>query len=54
MLKAKTIGFLILAAALMVFSAPAQQTTGTLRGVLMDDSSAVIPAAAISLAGNGA
>jgi hypothetical protein len=52
MLVSRTIGFLLLAAALMVFRAPAQQTTGTLRGVLADDSGAVIPAASVSLTGN--
>jgi hypothetical protein len=46
-------GFLLLAAALTVFSAPAQQTTGTLRGVLTDDSGAIIPAATVSIAGTG-
>src|SRR5579872_4352209 len=37
----------------LVSGALAQQTTGTLRGVLTDDSGAVIPAANVSLAGNG-
>lgn len=45
--------FLISAAALFLTSAPAQQTTGVLRGVLTDDSGAVIPAAAVALSGNG-
>jgi len=44
---------LLLAAALIVSSAPAQQTTGTLKGVLTDDSGAVIPAASVGLAGPG-
>ncbi|HLK64176.1 MAG TPA: TonB-dependent receptor [Bryobacteraceae bacterium] len=42
--------FLLLAAALVVSSVPAQQTTGTVKGVLTDDSGAVIPAANVSLA----
>jgi hypothetical protein len=45
--------FWLLAAALMISSAPAQQTTGTLKGVLTDDSGAVIPAASVSLTGSG-
>jgi len=53
MFNSRTIGFLLLAAALTVFSAPAQQTTGTLRGVLTDDSGAIIPAATVSIAGTG-
>jgi len=53
MLNLRIIGFLLLAAALTVFSAPAQPTTGTLRGVLTDNSGGVIPAATISLTGNG-
>ncbi|HTX38414.1 MAG TPA: carboxypeptidase regulatory-like domain-containing protein [Bryobacteraceae bacterium] len=40
---------MLLAAALMLSSAPAQQTTGTLKGVLTDDSGAVIPAASVGL-----
>ena len=39
----------MLLAALMASSAFAQQTTGTLKGVLTDDSGAVIPAASVSL-----
>ncbi len=54
MFNLRTSCFLLLAAALMLSSAPAQQTTGTLKGVLTDDSGAVIPAASVSLAGNGA
>jgi hypothetical protein len=53
MFNLRTIGFLLLAAALTVFSAPAQQTTGTLRGVLTDDSGAIIPGATVSLTGTG-
>jgi hypothetical protein len=45
---------LFLIPALMVLSLAAQQTTGGLRGVLTDDSGAVIPAATISITGNGA
>jgi len=41
----------LLAAVLMVSGAAAQQTTGTIKGVLTDDSGAVIPAAMISLSG---
>jgi len=44
---------LLLAAALTVFSAPAQQTTGTLRGVLTDDSGAIIPGATATIIGSG-
>src|SRR4051812_43387753 len=43
-----------LAFALLVFSASAQAPTGTLKGVLTDDSGAVIPAATVTLEGNGA
>ncbi|HUK17755.1 MAG TPA: TonB-dependent receptor [Bryobacteraceae bacterium] len=43
-----------LAAFCLVSGALAQQTTGTLRGVLTDDSGAVIPAAKVGLAGSGA
>jgi hypothetical protein len=53
MFNLRTIGFLLLAAALTVFSAPAQQTTGTLRGVLTDDSGAIIPGATVSIASSG-
>src|ERR1035441_4869522 len=53
MFNSRTIGFLLLAAVLTVFSAPAQQTTGPLRGVLTDDSGALIPAATVSIAGTG-
>jgi hypothetical protein len=45
--------FLLLAAALLVPGAPAQQNMGTVRGTLADDSGAVIPAASVSLVGNG-
>ena len=46
--------FLLLAAALMVMSTWAQPNTGTVKGTLADDSGAVIPAATVSLQGNGA
>ena len=46
MLCLRTLGCVFLAAAIH-----AQQTGGTLRGVLSDDSGAVIPAAAVSLSG---
>ncbi|HKE22799.1 MAG TPA: TonB-dependent receptor [Bryobacteraceae bacterium] len=42
-----------LAASCLISGALAQQTTGTLRGVLTDDSGAVIPAASVALSGNG-
>jgi len=41
--------FVLLAAAMIVCTAPAQQTTGTIRGVLTDDSGAVIPAAVVTI-----
>ena len=41
----------VLAAVLMVSGAPAQPTTGTIKGVLTDDSGAVIPAAPLALSG---
>ena len=53
MFNLRRICFLLLAAALMLSSAPAQQTTGTLKGVLTDDSGAVIPAASVGLTGSG-
>src|SRR6266567_4545694 len=43
----------LVASLLIVMGAPAQPTTGTLKGVLTDDSGAVIPAAVVSLSGNG-
>ena len=45
---------LLPAISLLLFSAAAQPTTGTLKGVLKDDSGGVIPAAVVSLSGNGA
>jgi len=44
--------FLLLLAALLFSSAFSQSSTGTIRGVLTDDSGAVIPAATINIAGN--
>ncbi len=44
---------IVLAVALTVWSALAQQTGGTLRGTMTDDSGAVIPAATITLTGAG-
>jgi carboxypeptidase family protein len=41
------------AAVLLISSAFAQPNTGTVKGTLADDSGAVIPAASVSLAGNG-
>src|SRR5450432_4929084 len=46
--------FIFSIVALMVWSAPAQQTGGTLRGTMTDDSGAVIPAAKVTLTGVGA
>jgi hypothetical protein len=43
----------VLVAALVGTSAIAQRTTGSLRGVLTDDSGAVIPLAQVTLTGNG-
>jgi hypothetical protein len=54
MVNLRKICFLLLAVALVITSALAQQTSGTVKGVLTDDSGAVIPAASISLLGNGA
>lgn len=54
MLILRRISFLLLAAALFLAVASAQQTTGTVKGVLTDDSGAVIPAANVTLTGNGA
>ena len=44
---------MLLAAALLLASAAAQQTVGTVKGVLTDDSGAIIPAANVTLNGNG-
>ena len=40
--------------AFLTWAASAQQTTGTVKGVLTDDSGAVIPAATVTLTGHGA
>ncbi len=53
MLNLRKNGYLPVAMALLICSAAAQQTTGTLKGVLTDDSGGVIPAAVVSLSGNG-
>ena len=53
MVNLRTIPFLLLAAAVIVIHAPAQQISGTIRGVLTDDSGAVIPAASVRLNGAG-
>src|ERR1700757_3202441 len=45
---------LVVALFILALSLPAQQATGTVKGVLTDDSGAVIPAASVSLAANGA
>src|ERR1035438_6438234 len=54
MLNLRRFGFLLLAGALLVGGALAQQTVGTVKGTLADDSGAVIPAANVTLTGNGA
>src|SRR5947209_3814604 len=51
--RMRKMSFMVLAVALMVSSALAQQTGGTLRGTMTDDSGAVIPAATITLTGGG-
>jgi hypothetical protein len=53
MFNLRKLYFLLLAAVLLVSSALAQQTTGTLKGVLTDESGAGIPAANISVSGPG-
>ena len=53
MLNLRVFCSLLLAAALAVSSAPAQSTSGAVKGVLTDDSGGVIPAASVSLTGNG-
>jgi Carboxypeptidase regulatory-like domain len=53
MFNLRRICYFFLALALIAVSVPAQQTTGTLKGVLSDDSGAVIPAASIGLTGAG-
>ena len=53
MAKLRTICFLLVVAALMALSALAQQTTGTVKGVLTDDSGSSVPAANVTLTGPG-
>jgi hypothetical protein len=53
MFNLRRIGFLLLIATLSVSIVLAQPTTGTVKGILTDDSGAVIPAASVTLAGNG-
>ena len=53
MFNLRRIIFLLLAASLVVTGALAQTTVGTVKGTLTDDSGAVIPAASVTLAGNG-
>jgi hypothetical protein len=52
-MRTKHLLLLPIALALFCFTAPAQQATATVKGVLTDDSGAVIPAATVSLASNG-
>jgi hypothetical protein len=54
MFNLRSMGFFLVAAMLLTGSLGAQPTTGTIRGVLMDDSGAVIPAATVTITGNGA
>ena len=54
MVNLRRIGLILSAVALVALCAIAQQTFGTLRGTMTDDSGAVIPAANITLTGNGA
>ena len=54
MVDLRRIGILLTAFTLLVGSGSAQQTFGTLRGTMTDDSGAVIPAATITLTGGGA
>src|ERR1039458_3070096 len=51
--KLRHMSVFLLAATLFVSSAMAQPGTGTLRGTMTDDSGAVIPAANVTLTGNG-
>src|SRR5436305_6693800 len=54
MVNLRRIYLLVLAAALAMGTALAQPGTGTVKGTLADDSGAVIPAATVTLTGNGA
>ena len=51
--KLRYIPALLLAVAILVWSAMAQPGTGTLRGTMTDNSGAIIPAANVTLAGKG-
>src|SRR5580698_9510265 len=53
MANLRRICFLLLVAALTFSAALAQQTTGTVKGVLTDDSGASVPAANVTLTGPG-
>src|SRR6202789_4698435 len=53
MANLRRICFLLLAAALTFGTALAQQTTGTVKGALLDDSGASVPAANVTLTGPG-
>ena len=53
MVKTRSTLFLFLAVLLAAVALPAQTTTGGVRGVLMDDSGAVIPAANVTVTGIG-
>jgi hypothetical protein len=54
MANLRRICFLLLVAALTFSAALAQQTTGTVKGTLLDDSGASVPAANVTLTGPGA
>ena len=54
MLNLQKISILALAAVFVCGGLHAQQSTGTIKGVLTDDSGAVIPAAPLVISGNGA
>jgi hypothetical protein len=53
MYRLRTIAIVVLAALLAASNAPAQQGGGAIKGVLTDDSGAVIPSAKVSLSGSG-
>src|ERR1700679_2844227 len=53
MSKLRRICFLLLVAALTICTALAQQTTGIVKGTLLDDSGASVPAANVTLTGPG-
>src|SRR5690242_7474547 len=54
MVNLRRIVLFLAAIAVVITGALAQQTTGTVKGTLADDSGAVIPAATVTLTGNGA